>query len=61
MVTMASILTQVGDFITFIFTLFSDLLDAVTSNPWLLFSILVGFSATALSLVWRQIRKARRL
>ena len=61
MVTIASILTMIGDVITFVLGLFSDLIDAVTSNPWLLISLLFGFTVTALSIVWRQIKKARRV
>ena len=60
-ITISSILTDIGSVITFIMGLFGDLITAVTSNPWLLISILIGFGGTALALVWRQIRKARHL
>lgn len=60
-VTITNILTQIGEVLTFLMGLFADLITAVTSNPWLLISILIGFGGSALALVWRQIRKARRL
>ena len=59
--TITSILTDIGLVITFIMGLFNELITAVTSNPYLLISILIGFGGSALLLVWRQIRKARHL
>ena len=59
--TLSGILTNIGDVLTFLWTIFGDMLDAVTSNPWLYVTILFGFGSTGIALAFKVIRRARRI
>ena len=59
--TVATILSNISTVLTTIWTVFSDMIDAVTSNPWLLITILFGFSSTVISIAFKVIRRARRI
>lgn len=52
-VTLQSILTSIGEFITWFLTQMLAVLSSVTSNPYFLYGIIVLFATAAIALCMR--------